>query len=149
MRRDDPKSAYLDACCYINWATGKDPHIESWLQAARDNKLRLFASTLLLAEARGGARTDPNPHAEERIRRLLTEPYIVLVDVSRRVGLTAREIIADTPRIKNWDAVHLATAVVAGAEVLLSSNTRDFRPGQLQRGVWIDEPYPYGGEKLF
>ncbi|MFF2522455.1 type II toxin-antitoxin system VapC family toxin [Streptomyces liangshanensis] len=149
MRRNEPKSAYIDACCYIEWATGKSHVVDSWVEAARSKKLQLFASTLLLAEARGGSRTQPNPQAEARIRTLLTEPYVTLVDVSRRVGLTAREIIADTPRIKGWDAVHLATAVVARAEVLLTSNTKHFTPGQVLRGVWIDEPYQYGGEGLF
>lgn len=148
-RNNTPKSVYLDACCYINWATGKAPAVETWFEAARAGKLLLCASTLLLAEARGGSRDIPNPAAEARIRAVLTEPSTVLVDVSRRVGLLARDIIVDTPRVKGWDAVHMASAVAARAEVFLTDNTRDFRPGQVVRGVWCDEPFPYGGESIF
>lgn len=150
-RPDKPLSAYLDACCYIDWATGKESvtHVESWLLAARAGHVVLHASTLVLVEARGGPGTAPNPAAAEKLLTLLSEPYIRLTDVTRRVALLAREVTADHPRIKACDAVHMATAAYAQAEVLLTRNTKHFTPGSVVRGVWVDEPYEYGGPNLF
>ncbi|MEU6339901.1 PIN domain-containing protein [Streptomyces sp. NPDC046977] len=151
MRPERPKSVYLDACCYIDWATGQysGTSVETWLRAARAEQLQIYASTLLLAEARGGSRAEPNPAAERQIRNLLSEPYVTLVDVSRRVGLLARDLIVDYPKVRNWDAVHMASAVAARADVFLTRNVNDFTPGMVHRGVWVDEPYEFGGEGLF
>jgi hypothetical protein len=43
----------------------------------------------------------------------------------------------------------MASAVAARVEVLLTDNTRDFRPGQMAHGMWRDEPYTFAGESLF
>jgi predicted nucleic acid-binding protein len=150
-RPDRPISAYLDACCYIDWATGKDsgPIVESWLIAAQAGQVVLHASTLVLVEARGGSGTEPNPVAAAKLLTLLSEPYVRLTDVTRRIALMARELTADHPRLKGCDAVHMATAVFAQAGVLLTRNTRHFAAGTVVRGVWVDQPYEYGGPNIF
>jgi predicted nucleic acid-binding protein len=111
--------------------------------------VKIIASTAMFAEARGTGNGRPDPTAEQRIRNLLQEPYVALVDVTRRVGLLSRDIAVERPRIKGMDALHLATAVEADAEVFLSRNFRDFTSGDRYRGVWLEEPYEYGGEGLF
>lgn len=151
-RPDRPQRAYLDACCYIDWAEGKHScaTVETWLHAARKRQMQIIASTAMFAEARGtGNHGQQDADGEQRIRQLLQEPYVTLVDVTRRIGLLARRISIERPRIKGMDALHLATAVYAEAEVFLSRNFRDFSPGDQYQGVWMEEPYEFGGDGLF
>ncbi|WP_171110646.1 PIN domain-containing protein [Streptomyces sp. Z423-1] len=151
-RPDRPQRVYLDACCYIDWAEGKHSSAasETWLLAARKGQVQIIASTAMFAEARG---TGNNGHqdlaGEQRIRQLLQEPYVTLVDVTRRIGLRARAISIERPRIKGMDALHLATAIHTECEVFLSRNFRDFSSGEQYQGVWLEEPYEFGGDGLF
>jgi predicted nucleic acid-binding protein len=151
-RPDNPRRVYLDCCCYIDWAEGKFScaAVETWLHAARRKQVTIIASTAMFAEARGTTNGQRDTTTgEKRIRDLLQEPYVTLVDVTRRVGLLAREISVERTRIRGMDALHLATAVYAEADVFLTRNFRDFTSAELYRGVWMEEPYEYGGEGLF
>jgi predicted nucleic acid-binding protein len=138
---------YLDTNCFVDWAqgTGSPREAESMLRAGRAGRVKLYTSTLTLAEARG---TSDSTH-RLRIRALLQEPYITLVDVTRRVGLIANDITAERPKIKGADAVHLACACFARVDVLMTRNFRDFKPGDVYRGVLLRTPFEYGGEGLF
>jgi predicted nucleic acid-binding protein len=150
-RPDHPRSVYLDSCCYIDWAEGKDSCAEvvTWLRAAHSGKVKIIASTAMFAEARATGNGRPDPAAEKRIRALLQEPYVALVDVTRRVGLLSRDLAVERPKVKGMDALHLATAIDASAEVFLSRDLKAFSTGELYRGVWIETPYEFGGEGLF
>jgi predicted nucleic acid-binding protein len=150
-RPDRPQHAYLDACCYIDWAEGKlsSPAVETWLLAARRRQVRIIASTVMFAEARGHSNGPHDSEAEQTIRTLLQEPYVTLVDVTRRIGLLARDISIERTRVKGMDAVHMATAVYAEADVFLSRDLKAFTVSEKYKGVWVDEPYEYGGEGLF
>ncbi|MEU0741029.1 PIN domain-containing protein [Streptomyces sp. NPDC006134] len=138
---------YLDTNCFIDWAqgTGSAREAESVLRAGRAGHVRLYTSTLTLAEARGSSDSDHRL----RIRTLLQEPYITLVEVTRRVGLLANDITAERPKIKGADAVHLACACFVKADVLMTRNFRDFTPGDVYRGVLLRMPFEFGGEGLF
>ncbi|WP_165395496.1 PIN domain-containing protein [Streptomyces albidoflavus] len=144
---DRPSSVYLDSNCFIDWAqgTGSCREAESVLRAGRAGKVRLFTSTLTFAEARG---TTESGH-RERIRALLQEPYITLIEVTRRVGLLANDITAQHPKIKGADAVHVACASFAGVEVFVTRNFRDFSPGDSCKGVVLRMPFEYGGGGIF
>ncbi|KPC73220.1 hypothetical protein ADL35_27865 [Streptomyces sp. NRRL WC-3753] len=144
---DRPESVYLDTTCLVDWVqgTGCIRESESMLRAGRAGHVRLFTSTLTFAEARG---TNASEY-RLRIRTLLQEPYITLVDVTRRVGLLANDITADRPKIKGADAVHLACACFAGAEVFMTRNFRDFSPGDMYKGVLLRTPFEFGGEGIF
>lgn len=150
-RPDLPRTAYLDACCYIDWAEGKlsCTAVETWLLAARRQQTQIIASTVMFAEARGHNNGPHDAAAEQKIRTLLQEPYVTLVDVTRRIGLIARDISVDRPRIKGMDAIHMATARYAEADVFLSRDIKAFTTPEAYKGVWVDEPYEYGGEGLF
>ncbi|MBC9719518.1 PIN domain-containing protein [Streptomyces sp. TRM66268-LWL] len=102
--------------------------IEGWLDAARRQKLTLYASASMLVEARGSSHAQPNPEAEARLRTLLTDPMVRLVEVDRRVALKARDI-ALKHRTSGLDAIHLASAELAGAGVFFTHNKRDFPVG--------------------
>ncbi|MFC8099116.1 type II toxin-antitoxin system VapC family toxin [Streptomyces sp. NPDC057363] len=144
---DRPESVYLDTTCFVDWAqgTGCVGESESMLRAGRAGHVRLFTSTLTFAEARG---TNASEY-RLRIRTLLQEPYITLIDVTRRVGLLANDITADRPKIKGADAVHLACACFAATEVFMTRNWRDFSPGDTYKGVLLRTPFEFGGEGIF
>ncbi|MGA5602814.1 type II toxin-antitoxin system VapC family toxin [Streptomyces griseoincarnatus] len=148
MRETDrPGSVYLDSNCFIDWAqgTGCPREAESMLRTAKAGHIRLYTSTVTLAEARG---TSASAH-RLRIRTLLQEPYVTLVEVTRRVGLIANDITAEKPKIRGLDAIHLACAIFAGADVYVSRNFRDFTPGDVCKGVLMRTPFEYGGPGLF
>ncbi|MFJ9717132.1 type II toxin-antitoxin system VapC family toxin [Streptomyces sp. NPDC101213] len=138
---------YLDSNCFIDWAqgTGSAREAESMLRAAKAGHVRLHTSTLTFAEARG---TNASDH-RLRIRALLQEPYVILVEVTRRVGLLANDITAERPKIKGADAIHLASACFVGVDVLVTRNFRDFKPDDVYRGVLMRMPFEFGGEGLF
>jgi predicted nucleic acid-binding protein len=138
---------YLDSNCFIDWAQGTESHreAESMLRAGKAGKVRLFTSTLTFAEARGTADSDHRL----RIRELLQQPFITLVEVTRRVGLLANDITAQYPKIKGADAVHVACASFAGVEVFVTRNFRDFQPGDICKGVQLRKPFEFGGEGIF
>ncbi|WP_172632881.1 PIN domain-containing protein [Streptomyces sp. 6-11-2] len=130
---DRPESVYLDSNCFIDWAqgTGSAREAESMLRAAKAGYVRLYTSTVTLAETRGTTASVHRLH----IRTLLQEPYITLVEVTRRVGLIANDITAEKPKIKGLDAIHLGCANFARAEIYVSRNFRDFAPGDVCNGV--------------
>jgi predicted nucleic acid-binding protein len=67
---------------------------------------------------------------------------IVQVEFSRRVAQAARKL-AYMYQLKNYDAIHLASAVDAGVDVLMTWD-KGFPLGQRVEGVWVDEPYEFG-----
>ncbi|MET8765484.1 PIN domain-containing protein [Streptomyces sp. NPDC004658] len=144
---DRPGSVYLDSNCFIDWAQGTHSHreAESMLRAGKAGKVRLYTSTLTFAEARGTADSEHR----QRIRDLLQQPFMTLVEVTRRVGLLANDITALHPTIKGADAVHIACASFAGAEVFMTRNFRDFRPGDVCKGVLLRSPFEFGGDGIF
>lgn len=150
-RPDEPASFYMDANCWCRWAVDapEAPLIETWIAAARAKKAVMFASVFMLTEARGGGRMDPNPDAEQKILHALENNNLVrLVNANARLCKDARTI-ALASKAKNWDAIHLASAVYAKAKVFLTYNTQDFPVGAFHDGVWVDKPYAFGGPTLF
>jgi predicted nucleic acid-binding protein len=137
----------LDSNCFIDWAQGAHSHreAESMLRAGKAGEVRLYTSTLTFAEARGTADSDHR----QRIRELLQQPYMTLIEVTRRVGLLANDIAAQYPKIKGADAVHVACASLAGVDVFMTRNFRDFKPGDICKGVRFRMPFEFGGEGLF
>ncbi|MFC8441154.1 hypothetical protein ACFUJT_23685 [Streptomyces griseoincarnatus] len=53
------------------------------------------------------------------------------------------------PKIRGLNAIHLACAIFAGADVYVSRNFRDFTPGDVCKGVLMRTPFEYGGPGLF
>lgn len=152
MAKLDPAPrVYLDSCCFIAWAQGEDsgPAIESWLIAAKRGNAQLLTSPLTFAEARGKGDAQESEERRKRIRQLLQEPYVILVDITRQVGLLSNTIAAQRPKIKGADAIHMACAVFGKAAQFMTLNKRDFVPGDIVRGVQIVEPSKFGGDTLF
>src|SRR5690349_21325333 len=102
---------------------------------------------LAYIEVRGWGLKDPYPEELDKEGvRLLDSPHLVRVELTRRVAVRARRL-AVTYGLKNYDALHLASAVEYPAEVLMTWDD-DFKGPRLVEGVWIDEPYEPGPLKL-
>ncbi|MFJ2718553.1 hypothetical protein [Streptomyces sp. NPDC087437] len=140
---DRPESVYLDSNCFIDWAQGTGSAREA--ESSQSRVCTALHLHLTLAEARGTTASVHRLH----IRTLLQEPYITLVEVTRRVGLIANDITAEKPKIKGLDAIHLGCAIFARAEIYVSRNFRDFAPGDVCNGVLLRMPFEFGGEGLF
>jgi predicted nucleic acid-binding protein len=149
-RPDAPGSVYLDSCSLIQVlikGVGYEP-IERVLQLADAGRVTVLISPMSLVEVRGqpnGARLDKAK--EDRARQLLDNPRFVFVEFDRHVSLKARDL-AMRMRMKNADAVHLASAIAGAADALMTCD-KGFPRGQLVEGVWVDEPYMHGGPDLF
>ncbi|MET8359349.1 type II toxin-antitoxin system VapC family toxin [Micromonospora sp. NPDC005171] len=149
-RPDYPSSIYLDSNTLIRALlnkSGAEP-IAELLRLAQAGKIRIVISTLSYVEVRGWGKTDPYPSdLDDRCLALLDSPAIERVEFFREVAVRARRY-AYTYRLSNYDAVHLASAVVASVDVLMTGDT-DFPHGRSIDGVWVDEPYAPGDPTLF
>ncbi|GIH27772.1 hypothetical protein Aph01nite_60820 [Acrocarpospora phusangensis] len=145
-----PSSIYFDsnALIYVLTAGPGHEHVVEALELVRAGRLRGYISPLSYTEVRGFSNTEPYPPDRDRAAlALLDSPSLVQVEFSRFVALEARRI-AYTYGLKNPDAIHVASAVVAEAEVLFTSDKQLVGKGRVD-GVWIAEPYELGDPKLF
>jgi len=149
-RPDKITRALMDASPLIGVIKG-EPEFEclrSLLAAVDRGEITLVESTAILAEVVPAHRNDGvgSAIARDTIRALLESPATELVDVSTTVARKAGEL-----RIKHglttWDAIHLATAILAKVDVLI---VRDHKfPGGNYEGVWITGPFDIDEDKLF
>lgn len=82
------------------------------LAAVDRGEIALVESTAILAEVQPAHGTDPSRHARDTVRALLESPATQLLDVSTAVARKAGEL-RGKHGLKTWDAVHLATAILA------------------------------------
>lgn len=100
----------------------------------------MVESTAILTEVRSRHGTDDpdRARAREALRSLLKSPRTHLVDVNVLVARKAGELAANLG-LKTWDAVHLATAVLTGVDVMV---VRDGRlPEGEYEGVYVTGPF--------
>jgi predicted nucleic acid-binding protein len=87
------------------------------LQAAETGALEIVVSAISLAEVI--CRNRAAGIDDQKVRDYFDNDYILLVAADKQVGDCARQLmLAGHPRLKPADAIHLATAIVAGAEEL-------------------------------
>jgi predicted nucleic acid-binding protein len=84
---------------------------------------------------------------ERRILDILDNPRHTPVEFTRTVALRAREL-ALRRGMKNYDAIHLAHAVMARADVLMTAD-KGFTQDSDVEGVWVCAPYYWGAPTLF
>jgi predicted nucleic acid-binding protein len=142
-------SALLDASSLIG-VVKADPEfgcLKTLLAAVDRGEVVLVESTAILVEVLGKHTRDTEAHARARVavRELLESPETRLVDVNTLVARKAGEL-----RIKHglttWDAVHLATAIVAKVDVLVVRDHK-FPMGQYE-GVYVTRPFDIDEDKL-
>lgn len=142
-------SALLDTSAVLGIVTG-DPAfacLRSLLAAVDRGEVVLVESTAILVEVRPHhpGDGDENARARDAMLGLLQSRRTRLVDVSLPVARKAGQLAADL-NMTAWDAVHLATAVLAEADVLV---VRDggFPKGDFE-GVWVTGPFDIDDDKI-
>lgn len=149
-RPDQIRSALLDASSLLGVVQGEPEFLclKSLLAAVDRGAIKLVESTAILAEVLPHRVSDKDPHkrARETIRALLESPDTQLVDVTTVVARKAGDLRSGFG-LKTWDAIHLATAVLAGVDVLV---VRDHKfPFGHYEGVHITRPFDIDADKLF
>ena len=106
------------------------PVPEAAPHAVDRGEIRLVESTAMLAEVQPEHDGDFGPHAltRETVRALLEAPSTELVDVSTVVARKAGDLRVKH-RMSSWDAVHLATAILAKVDVLIVCDGKFRRAG--------------------
>lgn len=147
-RPDTIRSALLDASALIGVIKG-EPEFEclkSLLVAVDRGEITLVESTAILAEVQPAHETDPSRRARDTVRALLESPATQLIDVTTAVARMAGEL-RSKHGLKTWDAVHLATAILAGVDVLIVRDHK-FPEGEYE-GVYVSGPFDIDDDKLF
>lgn len=151
MARPDPvRSAVLDASALIGYIKGEPEFasLKSLLAAVDREEVTLVESTAILTEVLPAHDGDAESHAHSRsaIRALLEAPTTQLVDLNIVVARKAAEL-RFTLGLKTWDAVHLATAILASVDVLIVRDGK-FPTGDYE-GVYVTGPFDLDEDKLF
>lgn len=148
-RPDKIARALLDASALIGVIKGEADFacLKALLEAVDRGEVTLVESTAVLAEVQPKHAMDTRSHtpAREAVRALLESPATELVDVNTVVARMAGEL-----RVKHgmttWDAVHLATAIVAKVDVLIVRDGK-FPKGDYE-GVYVTVPFDIDEDKL-
>ena len=143
-----PKRVLLDASALIGLIQG-DPEfavLKSLLQALENGEARLVESTAIFVEVLPNRSTDLDPSVREDILTLLRGPDVEIVDVNLVVASKAA-VLRTQYGLKTWDAIHIATAIVTGADVVIGRD-RKFPDGEVVEGVSIREPYDIFEDRL-
>lgn len=148
-RPDRIERALLDASALIGVIKGEAEFecLKTLLAAVDRGEVTLVESTAMLAEVQPEHTRDTELHALARdaVRALLESPTTELVDVNAVVARKAGQL-----RVKHnmstWDAVHLATAILANVDVLI---VRDGKfPKCEYEGVYVTAPFDIDDDKL-
>ncbi|MGL5929504.1 MAG: type II toxin-antitoxin system VapC family toxin [Dermatophilaceae bacterium] len=137
----------LDASCLIGLITG-DEQMKPLLTLLREvdaGHISIVESTAIIAEVLPG-HSEGDPSARDAILARLESPEVQLIDVSTVVARKAAEL-RTTFRLKTWDAIHLATAIVADVDVVFVRDAR-FPTGQTVEGVFVSAPFDIDDDKL-
>jgi len=144
------RRALLDASALIGVIKG-EPEFEclrSLLGAVDRGEVILVESTAILAEVVPEHAEDAESHAatRESVLALLESPATELVDVSTTVARMAGALRVKHG-LKTWDAIHLATAILAGVDIVI---VRDHKfPTDDYEGVFVTGPFDIDEDKLF
>lgn len=143
-----PQRDYWDANVFLSlFQRGDDPkRLEQrenairLLEDARSGLTVIVTSAFTLVEARRGDNVPPLPGDEHAtLKAFFRHPYIEVVPVDRAIAELAAEY-GDRFKLKNGDAVQLATAVRSKASRLLAWDS-DFHR-EIMRGAPIKIEYP-------
>jgi predicted nucleic acid-binding protein len=148
-RPDEIRRALLDASALIGVVKGEAywAPLRSLLDAIDRGEVTLVESTAILVEVRPAHSGDTGVHALARdtVRSLLESPETELVDVNRMVARKAGEL-ADKHGLATWDAVHLATAILAKTNVMVARDPK-LSEGYYE-GVYVTGPFDLDDDKL-
>ncbi|MBV9142669.1 MAG: type II toxin-antitoxin system VapC family toxin [Pseudonocardiales bacterium] len=140
---------YLDSNTLCRFIIGKDVEtVGRVIEAVDAGEAELIVSPLLLVECRGQPRSGSvDKELERRLLGILDNPRHTPVEFTRAVALKARDL-ALHHGIKNYDAIHLAHAIMAEADVLMTTD-KGFPLETEVDGMWVGKPYYWGPATLF
>ncbi len=137
-----PVRALVDACCFLVFITGQAANQDAARELLRridDKEIQLVESPLILVEV-------PPTHANDRgdgkrslIRGLLESAEVDYIDLTSAIARRAGDYLPSYG-LKTMDAIHLATAVHAHVDALVTLNTKDFPMGETVDGVPVLTP---------
>lgn len=139
----DLRRVYVDTCCLIDLvrvAVGKNDgsvkendvwHLKRLMDANRDGEVILFTSTLTIAESRHAGESPPSDAVKSQFTRLLMSgQYLRLVQMTPFIAQDARDLSwTHGINLKGADSVHVASAIAAKSEELLTTDGRMGRVG--------------------
>lgn len=143
------KRLYLDADVYLALIKGEAGRVEiarTLLRGGQHGQFRVVASTLLYAEVcgHGEVRAANNQAAvDQKVSAFFEHGFIEWVEVDLVVAREARRL-SRTQRLRGADAIHLASAIRARCDVLMTWNKNDFPIGQRVEDVEVREPFLFG-----
>ena len=129
-----PIKVYWDSCCFIGLLQNepdKAPALSDLSGKAAAGDLVIVTSALSIAEVCKLPGTGTQP--EEQTKKVLgyfENPYIVVRSLDRLIAERANRIARDTG-IRPPDAVHVATAIITGCEVLYTYDGKKKGPKAL------------------
>ena len=120
------RSVYLDACCFIYLVEGTPSWkstVERRLRAvAAQDETRFVTSDLTRIECRTKPLREQQSEVLQQYDRLLSSSELRVLPISRGVVDRATELRARYVALKTPDAIHLAAAVVAGADLFVTGD---------------------------
>ncbi len=138
----------LDASCLLGVIKGEPDMacLRSLLRAVERGEVVLVESTAIFVEVLP-VHSDPTGLARRReILQLLESAEVELIDVTAVVARKAADLRRQYG-LKTWDAVHLATAIVARADVLMMRDDK-FPADTVVDGVYVTKPFDIDDDKL-
>ena len=132
---------YLDANVFIYVAEvpGAYPQLTALFARFAAADLTAVTSTLTLAEVLvGPVRSGDVIRRAGYEKQITTGPVLTVVDLGRDVLIHAATVRALMPRIKLPDAIHVATAELAGCDLMLTNDAKIGRLPRLQTVLIAD-----------
>jgi len=149
----DYKRLYLDADVYLGLIKGEAGRLDiarGLLRGGQDKRFVVVASTLLYAEVcgHGEVRAAVDQTAvDQKVSAFFEHGFIQWVDVDLVVARDARRV-SRAHRLRGADAIHLASAIRASCDALMTWDKKDFPIGQTVEGVDVREPFLFGQATL-
>ena len=143
------KRSYWDASTWIKLISNKQDQqavkgrwrCQQFFEEALHGHRQLLTSAVSIVEVLrveiepGVSPLPMPPKVEEQIATLFDEPYVVLIPLDPARAQEARDLRRRVPWLKTADAIHVASAVYAQADVL---HTFDGAGGQPRRMLQLD-----------
>ncbi|MFL5781021.1 MAG: type II toxin-antitoxin system VapC family toxin [Thermoleophilaceae bacterium] len=144
----DPfQQPYLDSSVHIAAIKGEAGQVDTAraiFSHARKGTFQVIASTLVIAEVIGAPRKTPLTEEQERvIDNYVFHDFITWVELDQTIALDARRL-ARQHGLKPADAVHVASAIRAGADQLLRWDDKFTVPNGTYENVVVCEPHLAG-----
>lgn len=140
---------YLDADVYLALIKGEPGRVEiarTLLRGGQQGQFRVVASTLLYAEVCGHGEVRAATDQAAVTRRSAPSLSMAPLSGSRSTWWWRERArrLSRTQRLRGADAIHLASAIRARCDVLMTWNKNDFPIGQRVGQVEVREPFLFG-----